>query len=63
VTHQFRRYLLQERELSTATLQNYIPFIDQFPSERFRNKTLNLSTPDSLTPGEPLGPPREELKG
>ena len=44
VTHQFRRYLLQDRGLSTATLQNYVPFIDQFLSERFRNKTLNLST-------------------
>jgi len=43
VTNQFRRYLLQERGLSTATLQNYIPFIDQFLSERFRNKRLNLS--------------------
>ena len=44
VTHRFRRYLLQERGLSTATLQNYVPFIDQFLSERFRSKTLNLST-------------------
>ena len=44
VTHQFRRYLLQDRGLSTATMQNYVPFIDQFLSERFRNKTLNLST-------------------
>jgi site-specific recombinase XerD len=44
VTHQFRRYLLQERGLSTATLKNYLPFIDQFLSERFRNKRLNLST-------------------
>ena len=44
VTHQFRRYLSQDRGLSTATMQNYVPFIDQFLSERFRNKTLNLST-------------------
>jgi site-specific recombinase XerD len=45
VTHQFGRYLLQERGLSTATVQYYVPFIDQFLSERFRNhKTLNLST-------------------
>jgi integrase/recombinase XerD len=43
VAHQFRRYLLQERGLSTATLQNYVPFIDQFLAERFRNKKLNLS--------------------
>src|SRR5260370_30504952 len=44
VTHQFQHYLLQERRLSKATLQNYVPFIDQFLSERFRNKRLNLST-------------------
>src|SRR5882724_1446638 len=44
VNHQFRRYLLQERGLSTATLQNYVPFIDHFLSERFPNKRLNLST-------------------
>jgi hypothetical protein len=25
VAHQFRRYLLEERGLSTATLQNYVP--------------------------------------
>jgi site-specific recombinase XerC len=43
VVHQFRRYLLQERGLSTPTLQNYVPFIDQFLSERFRNKRQNLS--------------------
>src|SRR5260370_19070221 len=44
VTHQFQHYLLQERRLSNATLQNYVPFIDQFLSDRFRNKRLNLST-------------------
>ena len=43
VADQFQRYLLQERGLSMATLQNYVPFIDQFLSERFRNKRLNLS--------------------
>jgi site-specific recombinase XerD len=44
VTHQFQRYLLQERGLSTATVQYYVPFIDQFLSERFRNNTpLKLS--------------------
>ena len=43
VTQQFRRYLLQERGLSTATLPNYVTFIDLFLSERFRNRTLNLS--------------------
>jgi len=44
VTQQFRLYLLQERGLSTATLPNYVTFIDQFLSDRFRNGTLNLST-------------------
>ena len=44
VTQQFRHYLLQERGLSTATLPNYVTFIDQFLSDRFRNGTLNLST-------------------
>jgi len=43
-TSQFRHYLLQERGLSTATLPNYVTFIDQFLSDRFRNGTLNLST-------------------
>ena len=43
ITNEFRRYLLQERGLSRATLQNYVPFIDQFLSERFRNQTLSLS--------------------
>jgi hypothetical protein len=38
--------------LSTATLQDYIPFIDQFLSERFRNKSLNLSM---LSPPTSLG--------
>jgi hypothetical protein len=52
VVHQFQRYLLQERGLSTATLQDYIPFIDQFLSERFRNKSLNLSM---LSPPTSLG--------
>jgi site-specific recombinase XerD len=44
ITDDFRRYLLGERELSRATLQNYVPFIDRFLSERFRNRTLNLCT-------------------
>jgi site-specific recombinase XerD len=43
ITDEFRRYLLQERGLSRATLQNYVPFVDQFLSERFRNQTLSLS--------------------
>jgi site-specific recombinase XerD len=44
ITDEFRRYLLQERGLSAATLQYYVPSIDQFLSERFRNKPPNLST-------------------
>jgi site-specific recombinase XerD len=44
ITDEFLRYLLQERGLSRATLQYYVPFIDQFLSERFRNKPVNLST-------------------
>ena len=44
INHEFRRYLLQERRLTTATWQNYAAFIDQFLSERFDDKTLNLST-------------------
>ena len=40
---EFRRYLLQERGLSTATLKYYVSFVDQFLSERFRNKTPNFS--------------------
>lgn len=43
ITCDFQRYLLQERGLSAATLRYYVPFIEQFLSERFRNRTLNLS--------------------
>lgn len=39
----FRRYLLQERRLSPATPHNYVPVADQFLSERFPGKALNLS--------------------
>jgi site-specific recombinase XerD len=39
----FQHYLLQERRLSLATRYNYVPVIDQFLSERFRRKDLNLS--------------------
>jgi site-specific recombinase XerD len=44
IIYEFRRYLLQQRGLSTATLQYYVPFIEQFLSEGFRHKTLNPST-------------------
>jgi site-specific recombinase XerD len=33
VADQFRRYLLQERGLSQATLHNYVPVVEQFLSE------------------------------
>lgn len=42
ITDEFRRYLSEERGLSRATLQNYVPFVDQFLSERFRHNILNL---------------------
>jgi site-specific recombinase XerD len=42
--HEFRRYLLQGRGLSARTLQYYVHFIEQFLSERFPHKTLNLGT-------------------
>jgi site-specific recombinase XerD len=35
---EFRRYLLQERGLSDATLRNYVPVVEMFLSERFRNR-------------------------
>src|ERR1017187_679395 len=38
----FQRYLLDERGLSTSTLLNYVPVVEQFLSERFSNKTPNL---------------------
>jgi site-specific recombinase XerD len=44
VIDEFRRYLSQERGLSTATVQYYVSFTEQFLSERFRHKTLSLST-------------------
>jgi site-specific recombinase XerD len=44
IMDEFRRYLLQERGLSMATLQYYVSFVEQFLSERFRHKTLNLAT-------------------
>lgn len=39
----FRRYLLQERRLSSSTPHNYVPVVAQFLSERFAGKTLQLS--------------------
>jgi site-specific recombinase XerD len=49
VISEYQRYLLQERGLSQPTLQNYVPVIEQFLSERFRNTTLDfdaLRAPD-----------------
>jgi site-specific recombinase XerD len=46
---EFRRYLLQERGLSQATLLNYVPVIEQFLSERFHKQDPNfgdLRAPD-----------------
>lgn len=43
LTEDHRRYLLQERGLSQATAVNYLPFIDQFLSERFEQGRSNLS--------------------
>jgi site-specific recombinase XerD len=43
VINGFQHYLLQERRLSAATPHNYVPVIDQFLSERFPRKVLNLS--------------------
>lgn len=42
VTAEFRRYLLQERGLSPATLLNYVPVIEQFLSESFGDETPNV---------------------
>src|SRR5260370_20140196 len=44
VINGFQHYLLQERRLSPATPHNYLPVIDQFLSERFPRKVLNLPT-------------------
>jgi site-specific recombinase XerD len=44
VIAEFRRYLLQERGLSQATLHNYVPVIEQFLSERFHNRAPNFDT-------------------
>jgi site-specific recombinase XerD len=43
VTSEFRRYLSEECGRSPATLKNYVPFIDQFLSERFPDRTPKLA--------------------
>jgi len=40
---EFRRYLLQERGLSPSTLLNYVPIVEQFLAEQFRNRTPNFT--------------------
>jgi site-specific recombinase XerD len=40
---EFRRYLLQERGLSTATLLNYLPVVEQFLADRFHNRAPNFA--------------------
>jgi site-specific recombinase XerD len=44
ITNEFRNYLLQERGLSSLTLLNYIPVVEQFLSERFHNRAPNFAT-------------------
>jgi site-specific recombinase XerD len=39
----YRRYLLEERGLTQATVVNYVPFVEQFLSARFRRIPPNLS--------------------
>lgn len=43
IVAEFRRYLLQERGLSPSTLLNYVPVVEQFLSERFRNSAPNFT--------------------
>lgn len=43
VTAEFSRYLLQERGLSQATLLTYVPLVDRFLNEQFKNGRVNLS--------------------
>ena len=43
VVTEFRRYLLQERGLSPATLLNYVPVVEQFLAARFHNRATNFA--------------------
>ena len=43
IISEFRRYLLHECGRSPATLLNYVPVIEQFLSERFRNRAPNFA--------------------
>ena len=40
---EYRRYLLQERGLAETSLLNYVPFAEQFLSDRFGQSDMNLS--------------------
>src|SRR5215831_6267354 len=42
-TADFGRYLLQERHLSEATLKNYLPIIDLFLFDRFKDRHIDVS--------------------
>ena len=39
---EYRRYLLQERGLAETSLLNYVPFAEQFLSNRFGQSDMNL---------------------
>lgn len=43
VAAEFGRYLLEERRLSQATWDNYLPFVERFLRERFENAKVNFS--------------------
>jgi site-specific recombinase XerD len=43
IVAEFRRYLLQERGLSSSTLLNYVPIVEQFLAQQFHNRTPNLT--------------------
>jgi site-specific recombinase XerD len=42
-THEYRRYLIQERGLAETTVPHYVTFAEQFLSDRFGPADLNLS--------------------
>jgi site-specific recombinase XerD len=44
VTAEFQRYLSQDLSRSPSTLKNYVPFVDQFLSERFHNRAPNFTS-------------------
>src|SRR5215472_15309836 len=44
IAAEFHSYLLQEIGRSPSTAKNYVPFADQFLTERFQNRTLVLAS-------------------